>query len=71
MYIIIIILFGHFVVHILQKDKIKLMEARSPQETNRLLVKGTPHVFTDLVFERISSTATFYHLYVLAYLGVL
>ena len=33
----------HFVVYILQKDKIELMEARSPQETNRLLVKGTPH----------------------------
>ena len=33
----------HFVVYILQKDKIELMEARSPQETNRLSVKGTPH----------------------------
>ena len=33
----------HFVVYILQKDKIELMEARSPQETNRLLVKGTSH----------------------------
>ena len=28
----------HFVVYILQKDKIELMEARSPQETNWLLV---------------------------------